>query len=266
MYNIIKSLNYGARRDTVNIIAIITMLVMPAFVMYLSGFLTGTSLDEMTPSAYFASQQLGTVFVFMSFGIMIFASKLVAGDAGDKTINYEFMAGHSRTKIFAARITTGYLWGALLIFVLTMLPMGYLDLLYGWGPETNKTEVLIRCALAIFPIIRLCSLNMMLASVARSAGKGIALGYAVMMVVAMVTSIIQDMLSIDIVYPTAFTNAAFLLVSQNARYVVQDGKTISIYDTTVTPEMVWKTIAVSLIFSAIYLTITYINFKKTDRD
>ena len=47
---------------------------------------------------------------------------------------------------------------------------------------------------------------------------------------------------------------------------VINGKTVSVYDTAVSSEMIWKTIVVSLIFTAIYMTITYINFKKKDRD
>ena len=266
MLNIIRSLNYSARRDTVNWIAIISMLGLPVFIMYISGLINGDTLSKPTPSYYFASQELATVFVFLSFGIMIFACKLVAGDAGDKTLNYELMAGHSRNRVYAGRMTAGYIWGAILVFILMMIPVGVLDLLYGWGPETVKSEVLIRCLLTFFPILRLCAYNMMLASLVRSAGKGIALGYASFMAVAFVSSFLQEMLEIDITYPTAFTNAAFLLVSENSRFIVQDGRQIQVFDTTVTGDMVWKTIAVSLAMSAVYMIIAYINFKKTDRD
>lgn len=266
MINIIKSLNYSARRDTVNWITILTLLVLPVFAMYMAGMINGDSINKMTPSAYFASQEMGTIFTIMIIGIMIFSCKLVAGDAGDKTINYEFMAGHSRTKIFAGRMIAGLLWGAGIIYIFTLLPLGYLNVIYGWGEETNRTEVLIRCALLIFPIIRSTALYMMIASISRSAGKGIALSYVTYMITAIVTSIIQDVFEINITYPTAMTNAVFLLVSQNSKYIVKDGKTINVYDTAVPGEMIWKTIAVSLVFTAIYITIAYISFKKTDRD
>ena len=266
MLNIIKSLNYSARRDTVNWITIFTLLVLPGFVMYVSGLIEGDSINKMTPSAYFASQEMATVFTFMVFGIMIFSCKLVSGDAGDKTINYEFMAGHSRTKIFVARMIAGLLWGAGIIYITTLLPLVYLNAIYGWGEETNRTEVLIRCVLLIFPLIRSTALYMMIAYLTRSAGKGIALSYAFYMIIAIVVSVIQDVFEIDITYPTSMTNAASLLVSQNARMVVMNGKSVALYDTAVTGDMVWKTITVSLVFTAIYMTIAYINFKKTDRD
>lgn len=266
MINIIKSLNYSARRDTVIWIAIITILIVPLFTLYLSGLLNPDSIQKLTPSLYFASQEMGTAFIFMSLGIIIFSSKLIAGDASDKTINYEFMAGHSRNRIFVGRTIAGFLWGAVLIWILMVLPLGYLTLIYGWGPETNCQEVLFRSCLVIFPIIRLCSLNIMLASVSRSSGKGIALGFAVMMVVSLVCSFVQELLNIDITYPTGMTNAAFLLVSKNCRYEVINGVNTAIYDTTITSEMIWKTIVVSLIFSAVYLIIAFVNFKKTDRD
>ncbi|MBR6403736.1 MAG: ABC transporter permease subunit [Eubacterium sp.] len=223
-------------------------------------------MNKLTPSVYFASQNMASVFLFMSIGIMIFASKLMAGDAADKTINYEFMAGHSRNEIFVGRIIAGFLWGALLVFILMLLPIGLSDVIYGWGLETNKSEVLIRCALCIFPIIRLCAYNMMLASLTRSAGKGIALGYATLMIVAIATSSLEEFFNIVIKYSTGFTNVSYLLISENSKYEVINGETISVFDTSVTGEMIWKTIAMSAIFTVIYLTVTYINFKKTDRD
>ena len=266
MYNIVKSLNYSARHDMTVIITIISMLGIPAFVSYLTGMINGDSMQKMTPSAYFGGQSMGTVFVFTCFGIMILACKLCAGDAVDKTINYEFLAGHSRGSIFVGRMTAGFLWGAVLIFILMMVPVGVFELLYGWGPETNKTEVLIRCGLVFFAIVRFCAYSMMLATITRSAGKGIALGYATLMVIAMAQSILEEMLDISIIYPTAFTNACYLLVSENSKNVVIDGKTVMLFDTTVSPDMAVKTIAVSLIFTAIYMGITYVNFKKKDRD
>ena len=266
MLNIIKSLNYTARRDTVNWITILTLLGMPVFIMYVSGLINADSISKMTPSAYFASQEMATVFIFMVFGIMIFACKLVAGDASDKTINYEFMAGHSRTKIFVARMFTGLLWGAGLIYIFTLLPLGYLNVIYGWGDETNRTDVLIRSALLIFPIIRSTALYMMIASITRSAGKGIALSYALYFVTSLVISVLQDVFDIEITYPVSMSNAAFLLVPQNSKYVVINGETVNVYDTAVTADMVWKTIVVSLVFTAVYMIIAYNNFKKTDRD
>ena len=106
----------------------------------------------------------------------------------------------------------------------------------------------------------------MLASLTRSAGKGIALGYATLMIVAIATSSLEEFFNIVIKYSTGFTNVSYLLISENSKYEVINGETISVFDTSVTGEMIWKTIAMSAIFTVIYLTVTYINFKKTDRD
>ena len=266
MFNIIKSLNYSARRDTVNWITILTLLVIPLFGFYLMGLLNPDSTSVMTPSAYFASTEMGTVFIFMCFGIMILACKVMSGDASDKTINYELMAGHSRDKVFAGRVIASFLWGAVLVFVIMLLPLGYLTLFNGWGVETNMNEVLLRSFLTIFPIIRFTALTIMLASISRSAGKGIALSYAVFMVTVMIASVLQDIFEIDLVYPFSTTNAATLLSTQNSWYEVVDGKTAVIFDTSVPGDLIWKTIVVSIVAAAIYLTIAYINFKKTDRD
>ena len=266
MYNIIKSLNYSARHDIVNILTIISMFGIPAFVMYIKGMIDVDSTQKLTPSIYFASETMAVVFVFLQFGIMILASRLVAGDAGDKTINYEFMSGHSRKEIFAGRITAGFLWGSVISFITVITPLFYLEAFYGWGPETSKENVILRCILLFFPIIRLTAFNIMLASVSRSAGKGIALGYTAMMVVAIVTSTIQEFTGKEISYPTGMTNAALLLTSKNSRNVVMDGNTVTLFDTAISGEMIYKTILFSLVFTIIYLVITYMDIKKKDRD
>lgn len=266
MYNIIRSLNYSARRDKTIIITIISMLGLPAFVAYLEGMFGGDSMQKMTPSIYFGGQMMGTVFVFTCFGIMILACRLVAGDASDKNINYEFLAGHSRGSIFAGRMIAGFMWGAVLNFIILMVPVAVFEILYGWGSETNKTEVLMRCGLVFFAIIRFAAYNMMVATITKSAGVGIALGYATMLVIVFVQAILEDMFDITVTYQTAFTNACCLLVSQNSRNVVIDGKTVTVFDTSISPDGALKTIAVSFVFTAVYLLISYINFKKTDRD
>jgi ABC-type transport system involved in multi-copper enzyme maturation permease subunit len=239
---------------------------MPLFICYLVGMLNPDSTSIMTPSAYFASTEMGTVYVFMCFGIMILASKVMSGDASDKTINYELMAGHSRDKVFAGRVIASILWGGVLVFVFMLLPLGYLTLFNGWGVETNSIEVLLRSILTLFPIIRFAALTIMVASISRSAGKGIALSYAIFMVTATISSVLQDIFEIDLNYSFSMTNAATLLSTQNSWYEVIDGKSVCIFDTSVSGDMIWKTIVVSLIAAAIYLTIAYINFKKTDRD
>ena len=62
------------------------------------------------------------------------------------------------------------------------------------------------------------------------------------------------------------TNAALLLTSKNSRNVVMDGNTVTLFDTAISGEMIYKTILFSLVFTIIYLVITYMDIKKKDRD
>ena len=266
MFNIIRSLNYSARHDKVNILGVITLLIMPVFVLYLSSMLSPDTIGKLTPSVYIGSQQMGIVFVFMSFVTLVLTCRVVGGDASDKTINYEFLAGHSRSRIFAGRTISGLIWGVLIVFAFMMLPLGYLSLISGWGLETSPRDMLLRCFLVLFPLIRICALDMMFASVTRSAGKGIAIGFAATMVVAILGSVVQEFLGIDLSYHTGMTNAAYLLVPQNSWHEVIGGETVSVFDTSIKTDMILKTVIASLIFTAIYLTVSYINFVKKDRD
>ena len=266
MINIIKSLNYSARRDKLNWIALFTVLVLPLFAMYIFTLVTGDSLSKLTPSAYFATQLMGVMFIFTSFVIVILSCNLVAGDASDKTINYEFLAGHDRTKIFAGRMLAGFLWGGVFVYLLVLLPLAYLNFMYGWGPETDPVNVCVRAFLTLFPILRFCAFNMMLASILRSAGKGIAVGYAALMILTIVVSVVDEIFHVEVAFWSGLTNTAYLLVSQNSRNVVMDGKIVTVYDTAVTSVVILKTIGISLLFAAGYVAVAYVNFKKKDRD
>ena len=95
---------------------------------------------------------------------------------------------------------------------------------------------------------------------------GIALGYASLMVVIMTQSIIEEFTEAVFTWQFAYTNAAYLLVPENSRDLVIDDKAVTHFDTAVSSELAARTILVSLIFIAIYMLITYINFKKADRD
>ena len=265
MINIIKSLNYTTRRSTLTALTIFSMIVLPILFSLLSSKFGGISFKELTGDVYMTAVSGNMIIIFV-IAVLIFATMLVGSDAGDKTLNYELMNGHSRSQVFWARMITGYGWAVILVMFFFFLPFGYFSLINGWGLSVDKGEALLRLILLIFPVIRLCTLFMLLSSVSRSAGRGAAFSYLVMMIIVMAGSILDDGFHIDTRSIFATSDIAWVITYENSRNIVVNGQQVTRMDYATTSGEMVKTIVVSLAVSAVYLTIAYIVFKKKDRD
>ena len=222
--------------------------------------------EGLTVSAFFATEAMSMYFVILYICSLIFSCKAVASDAGDKTINYEFLAGHDRDRIFGGRLLTAFLWGVVILWLFSLFPVLIYDLIYGWGRETDRWELLIRLTMTLFPMIRICAFNVLLASLLRSAGKGIAISYAMLMVILIVMSVLQEFKQKAFILEFGFTNMLWLITPGNHRNVVIDGKSITLFDTALSTDMTVKTIIVSLIFACVYILLACAEFKRRDRD
>ena len=247
-------------------IILVSLVGIPVFVLAMEALVDGLNLSEMTASAYFGTQNMGNAFITFYFIALILACKIMGGDAADKTINYELMSGHSRNVSFWSRVITAVLWGTGFVAIANVLPIGYLTLINGWGNNADVHGVIARCILVILPVIRVTALGILFSTLLRSAGKGIALGYIIMMISTLISSIMQEAMDINLNYLTSFTNCLAILIPDNSRQVVIAGKTVTIYETAVPQEMLVNTIVYSVIFSAAYILIAYIHFMEKDRD
>ena len=266
MINIIRSLNYTTRRSILAVLTVFSMIVIPIlFSMFSMKLEGGFSFKDLDGGMYMAAIS-GNVIILFVIAILIFSTLIVGSDAGDKTINYELMNGHSRSRVFWARIICGYRWAVLLVMLLFFLPFVYFTLINGWGLSVDKVEAAKRLILLIFPIIRICSLFMMITSISRSAGRGAAVSYLAMMVIVMAGSILEDGFGIDTTNIFATSDIAWIMTSENGRNVVINGHKVVKMDYAVSSGKMIQTIVVSLVVSAVYLTIAYIVFKKKDRD
>ena len=265
MLNIIKSQNYTFRRSKGTWITIASMLIIPLFIIMLICRFEDTKFSDFTPSFYYGSQTMAEVAFIFLLCSMILSCTAAGGDAGDKTINYELINGHSRNKVFFSRIIVGIGWGVLFVLVFNVIPLVYLSLINGWGDETSMRDVVLRSALAFFPIIRISTFSMLIATVARSKGKGLGYGYTIIMFWSLILSILDEF-GIKTNYLGAEYDLMYLFVSEKTRNVVIGGKSVTIFDTAVSGDSMTKLIIVSLALSLVYIIVGFIYFKKTDRD
>ena len=263
MFNIIRSQNYTLRKDMVVWIVFITLIVTPFLIPQ---YMPELGAEGLTVSAYFATQAMDFYFFVIYFCALILSCKAVASDASDKTINYEFLAGHNRNRIFCGRMLTAFLWGVVIMWLFSLYPVLVYELIYGWGRETDRWGILFRMIMTLFPLIRICAFNVLLASLLRSAGKGIAVSYAMLMAGSLVASVLQELYNKDIILELGLTNMLWLISPGNHRNVVIDGKSITVFDTALSTEMTVKTIIISLILAMVYILLARAEFKRRDRD
>ncbi len=264
MYNIIRSLNFTNRRNMAILLTIISMIALPLLIPM---FVLNVPFKDITGGAYFTNL-CGELFTIWIFPIMIISCIAASADAGDKTIYYEIMAGHSRSRIFFARIINALVWGVLLSAVTYYLPLVYYGLINGWPVEGIKiSDIILRCLLSLLPMFRIAAFSIMVSVVFRSAGKGIGFSYLLIEVEVLIIEITSEFIKkLDKTYLSGLYNVMDLLTLDNSRNFVINGEKVDVYETAVSGKYALMTIAISLIIGGIYLTVAYLDFTKRDRN
>ena len=265
MINMIRSINYSTRRNLPVVITVITMICLPVLMVTM---VLGVPITEMDGGEYYC-KAMGESFFLVIFGLLILSCIASSADAGDKTLNYEIMAGHSRSRIFFARTIAGVFWGVILLALLYYYPLVLFGCIGGWYKGINPGDILLRCLLSLLPLFRTAAFCIMLSSVLRSAGKGIGFTFLALEAVTMIWEIIADVLNISdhaVPWIIGMTNVVELHTLTNARDYVIEGEKVTVYQTGLDPKLVIPTVVVSLVMGSIYLAAAYIDFNKRDRD
>ena len=265
MINMIRSINYSTRRNLAVVLTILAMIGLP-FIMV--NMVAGTSVREMSGSRFYATMLGEEFFVVIIAGLILSCIPSFA-DAGDKTLSYELMAGHSRNRVFAARTITGIFWGVMITAILYYLPVAFFGIIGGWDKGMSIRDVVMRILLSLFPMFRMTAFCIMMSSLFRSAGKGIGFSYLAIEVGTIIYEVIIGIFNMKedaIPWFQAMQNVYVLHTINNGREFVIDGEKVFVYETAIPGQLLISTIAASVIFGIIYLTIAYIDFKKRDRD
>lgn len=265
MFNIIKSQNYSLRRDLMVVLTILTAIALPFLGIYFTRMMQEIDFSNITGSMYHTLINEDIV-AFNIFIIMIFAAKTVGGDSSDKTINYELMNGHSREKVFFARVINGFFWSVIFVMITIFLPYVVVIFINGWGDNCSLNEMLIRNGLLFFPILRLSALFMLITVLADSCGAGIGVSYLIVLIETVFDSVLDGTQNKEeYFYFLSLSNLTKLAEVNNSWQTVKEGRVINWFDFSTNSEMVRKTCYVSLIMAAIYIIGAYLYFKKKDK-
>lgn len=265
MYNIIKSINYTAKRDLLMVLTIIISIMLPMTILLLSIQLGDVSFSDVTGS-YIFEAKMGENYILYTFVIMILTCKAAMGDGGDKTINYEILRGHSRFSIFAARAVSGIFYGAIITIIIFVFPYIFFGLINGWGEEVKMSDALLRIAISIVPTIRVSCMFLFLSFLFSSSGKAMALGYVLLDGSVMLTSMIDEFTDMNIDNFFGASSAMKLYLLENMKEIVVDGEVVNKYVTEVPGDVITKTLIISGIMIIIYLVAAYLIFAKRDKE
>lgn len=260
MFNLIKAQNYQMIRSNATILTFIICIAF-AFIPFVG--MDSSFSSDITGGLYTTMYLEMMIFVIMIIS-MVLVTRVMGWDFADKTINYEVLAGHSRGEVFFARFLDATVWGILGTLGTTILSIGVVSLLYGWGNEVLFSEFLIRYLYIIvvaFRFICFCALVTILMK------NHIAAGLVSFMLAegsVMVQILSEEVLNINCKHWFALGDMFEIAEVTNSRNIIENGIEISRYDMSMEPGYVLTGILVSLVISAVYIGIAYYQFKKRD--
>lgn len=265
MFNLMKSVRYSLVRSKVFIITLLSF-VATEFLLVFGNISDPAELKKITGEV-FISGYMGDLYLFGAIVMLILTSLICGADAGDKTLNYELMDGHSRNSVFGARLLCNLWWSGGVTTLLMVLPFVLFSCINGVGKSAVLGDLVVRFVLTLFPTFRLIMFFGMLAFVLRGAAKGGALSYACLMASIILELLLsfQD-LGDSINYLFGVQNGAFLFMHNNARSMVVEGEQMMVMDFSLYPSLVWMTCLTSLVLGMLYLGISYFVFIRSDRD
>ena len=260
MWNLIKAQNYQIKGDNIILYALIYMLFMPTGLTLVNA---GFQIDRFSGGMLMA--QMGAMFATeLVMVLIIMVTRICGWDMNDKTINYEIMAGHSRGKIYFARVTVSMMWSLVCAVCTLLIPLGVFTLINGWGQNMNVSDLVIRAVLMLFVLFRLMGEVVLLTFLAGKGNTAVVAGFALFGASAFGQMLYQEFTGKTITLLTAYANLNYLFDFSNYKLEYIGGEDIPVFLTEISTSTVVSTILVSLLVGIECLEIGYRVFRKKD--
>lgn len=258
MWNIIKAQNYQIRGDNLVILVLLAGLLLPTGTL-----LMDFDISELTGSFFLA--QLGSVLpIGLGMVLVILVSRICGWDAGDKTMNYEVLAGHSRAEVYFGRVMMSVIWGLGSGIAMLVLPVLGATMINGWGDNMNLSDAAVHCVLFLFPMLRLICEFAMLAFLLRDCYKTMLIGWSFFAVSMIGIMIYEELTNKVLTVQLVITNMREVIGFGNYKLEYVAGEDIPVYVTGMDVSFVMETILVSLLVAGACLVVGYAVFKKQD--
>lgn len=259
MKNIIKALNYQTRRDYIVILLLLSGLVQPVV------SLCQMILNEINMSAGMFFGRSAETYCFTTIVIFVIIVPRICGwDAADKTINYEIMAGHSRSEVYFGRVIVSLVWSLTEAVAMLVLPLLAVSVFFGWGKNMNAADAAIRCILVIFPLFRFVCEFILLTFLLKNCYMAMIVGWLLFDAAMIANMCYQEFTDRAFTFQFAFSNLLQVLDFGNYKFEYIGGKDIPVYVTAVSPSMAAGTICSSLLVGIVCIAIGHVVFCRQD--
>lgn len=256
MMNIIRSQIYSMKRDFYTYICL-TATILSFIIMYLS-VLELSGDDAFTGSFIFTNGgELFSASILLS--IVLFATRLCGWDFNDKTINYEVLYGHDRSRIFWARTVVSIGVSAMIALLFIAVPTAVGSAVNGWGTLVPVREAVLRTALLIPSFMRLAAIFILITIIFRSSWTAMILGFTFSFLEVMAVNIsnkLDNLLSIS--------GILNILEFSNITVDIVDGAEVEYFSDKLSASFITHSLAANVIVIAVSLLIAHALFRKRD--
>lgn len=260
MINIIKAVNYQIKRDIVTYIAIgggLLMALIPFMEMGIDG------ISKMNGGIYARAYMSNMMFTPYIMSCLIGAC-IIGKDMGDKTINYEVMAGHSRSEVFAARVILAYVWDIGLCILVSALPICVMTLINGWGNNIVFADAVARYIVNIAAAFRINAFVILITTILRHPAAGGFVSYGILNMSMLPLLVLSEFMEFKLYHVFAMADILYMSFVSNMRVIVEEGAKITVYDMALDNGFLAGAIIVPLVVSIVYIGLAYLVFKKRD--
>ncbi len=264
MWNLMKALNYQVKRDNF-VFGILMLLCVPEILTFVAAYGGSYSLDELTGCAMMAIMAGGMLIQMgIAWFSVIMVARIVGWDMNDKTINYEILAGHSRLRVYASRTLVSVLWNTVIVTGVIAFLIGFPTILNGWGDNMDRSDMMIRLVLLIFPIIQMECEMILLTFLLKNCYLAMVIGYVFSFVVNFGVIIYTETAGNIPGCGFVLMTIGKLMDFSNYKLKYIGGKDIPVYDMTIGTGLAAEVIGVSVILAVVCLVIGYRVFRKQD--
>lgn len=261
MWNIMKAQNYQTRGDILVMVSLLFALLLPVL-----GVITGgdSGTFEGLNGGLYLVMTASSFSIVALILVLLISARICGWDSVDKTINYEILAGHSRTEVYFGRVVLVLLWtmGASLF---TMgLPVLIVSLFCGFGSNMEIGGVLLHTGLFLLVLFRLSCEYMLIAFLLQNCYAAMLLDYTITLFAVFAAFLLKELLDVKTTFFTAFINMGQLFSFGNFQMKTVGGEEIQVFHLSLESSFIWGTVVVSLLVGILCIAAGYAVFSKRD--
>jgi ABC-type transport system involved in multi-copper enzyme maturation permease subunit len=260
MWNIIKAQNYQIKRDNVTVYVFLFGLIISLIMPIVDG---DSDISDLTGSDFVLALS-GSVEVILPIAVLVLTTRICGWDYGDKTMNYEILAGHSRKQVYLGRVVSSIVVTLACCIVMTAVPTILYTIIGGWGASLDFGNVMLSFILAFFPLLRLISFFALLTFLLKKGYIALIVGWMLFGIQVIGATLVFEFFDVKGSVQFASVNLRSLFSYNNAVFKTVNGKDVAVFASSLSGSLILQTIVVSIVVSVIYLLLGYRIFKHRD--